>query len=147
AWSANQRYRAARLAHLSAIVPPSSAAHVCNALRTWDGLALQGGRNALHLAVGCSNSEFVANGVAAVTAGHRMRAVLIIATIVLLVIAAAALAIGWEGALTRRQDPVTVDAYVQGDRTPLSSHLSGYVRTVLVRDNQLVRAGDTIVQM
>jgi multidrug resistance efflux pump len=29
---------------------------------------------------------------------------------------------------------VTLDAYVAGDRTPLSSHLSGYVRTVLVRD-------------
>jgi membrane fusion protein, multidrug efflux system len=42
---------------------------------------------------------------------------------------------------------VTVDAYVAGDRTPLSSHLSGYVRSVLVCDNQSVRAGDTIVQM
>jgi membrane fusion protein (multidrug efflux system) len=76
-----------------------------------------------------------------------MRAVLIVLTIVMLAITGAALALGWEGALTRRRDPVTVDAYVQGDRTPLSSHLSGYVRTVLVRDNQLVRAGDTIVQM
>ena len=76
-----------------------------------------------------------------------MRAVLIVVTIAILVITGAALALGWEGALTRRRDPVTVDAYVAGDRTPLSSHLSGYVRTVLVRDNQLVRAGDTIVQM
>jgi membrane fusion protein, multidrug efflux system len=42
---------------------------------------------------------------------------------------------------------VTVDAYVAGERTPLSSHLSGYVRSVVVRDNQSVRAGDTIVQM
>jgi membrane fusion protein (multidrug efflux system) len=76
-----------------------------------------------------------------------MRAVLTIITVVILVITGAALALGWEGALTRRHDPVTVDAYVEGDRTPLSSHLSGYVRTVLVRDNQFVRAGDTIVQM
>ena len=76
-----------------------------------------------------------------------MRAVLIVVTIVILVITGTALALGWEGAFTRRRDPVTVDAYVEGDRTPLSSHLSGYVRTVLVRDNQLVHAGDTIVQM
>jgi membrane fusion protein (multidrug efflux system) len=85
--------------------------------------------------------------VAGVIAGHRMRAVLIVITIGILVITGAALALGWEGALTRRRDPVTVDAYVAGDRTPLSSHLSGYVRTVFVRDNQSVRAGDTIVQM
>jgi membrane fusion protein (multidrug efflux system) len=76
-----------------------------------------------------------------------MRAVLIATTIVVLAVTGAALALGWEGALTRRRDPVTVDAYVTGDRTPLSSHVSGYVRTVLVRDNQLVRAGDTILQM
>jgi membrane fusion protein, multidrug efflux system len=76
-----------------------------------------------------------------------MRAVLIAITIVVLAVTGAALALGWEGALTRRRDPVTVDAYVTGDRTPLSSHVSGYVRTVLVRDNQLVRAGDTILQM
>ncbi len=76
-----------------------------------------------------------------------MRVALIVITIVVLAVTGTALALGWEGALTRRRDPVTVDAYVAGDRTPLSSHLSGYVRSVLVRDNQSVRAGDTIVQM
>ena len=76
-----------------------------------------------------------------------MRVALIVITIVVLAATGAALALGWEGALTRRRDPVTVDAYVAGDRTPLSSHLSGYVRAVLVPDNQSVRAGDTIVQM
>ncbi len=76
-----------------------------------------------------------------------MRVALIVITIAILAVAGTALALGWEGALTRRHDPVTVDAYVAGDRTSLSSHLSGYVRTVLVRDNQSVRAGDTIVQM
>ena len=74
-----------------------------------------------------------------------MRAVLIVATIVVLVVAGAAL--GWEAELTRRRDPVTVNAYVDGERTPLSSRLSGYVRSVLVRDNQSVRAGETILQM
>jgi membrane fusion protein, multidrug efflux system len=76
-----------------------------------------------------------------------MRVALIVITIVVLAVTGATLALGWEGALTRRRNPVTVDAYVAGDRTPLSSHLSGYVRTVLVHDNQSVRAGDTIVQM
>ncbi len=76
-----------------------------------------------------------------------MRAVLIVVTIVILAATGAALALGWEGELTRRRNPVTVDAYVDGDRTPLSSHLLGYVRSVLVRDNQSVRAGETILQM
>ena len=76
-----------------------------------------------------------------------MRVVLIIITIVVLAVTGTALALGWDGALTRRRNPVTVDAYVAGDRTPLSSHLSGYVRAVLVRDNQSVHAGDTLVQM
>jgi hypothetical protein len=57
------------------------------------------------------------------------------------------LARGWEGKLTQRRDPATVDAYVDGDRTPISSHLSGYVRAVLVRGNQSVRAGETILGM
>ena len=88
-----------------------------------------------------------ATDVATVTAEHGMRVALIVTTIVVLAVTGAALVLGWEGALTRRRNPVTVDAYVAGDRTPLSSHLSGYVRNVLVRDNQSVRAGDTIVQM
>jgi len=76
-----------------------------------------------------------------------MRGVLIVITIVVLVGTATTLALDWAGEFTRRHDPVTFDAYVEGDRTPLSSHLSGYVRSVLVRDNQAVRAGETILQM
>ena len=48
-----------------------------------------------------------------------MRVALIVITIVVLAVTGAALALGWEGAFTRRRDPVTVDAYVAGDRTPL----------------------------
>ena len=76
-----------------------------------------------------------------------MRAVLIVVTIVVLLATGTALALDWAGEFTRRSDPVTVDAYVESDRTPLSSHLSGYVSRVLVRDNQSVRAGEAIVQM
>jgi multidrug resistance efflux pump len=70
---------------------------------------------------------------------------LIVIIVVVLAVTGAALALGWEGALSRRRDPVTVDACVAGDLTPLNSPVSGYVHTVLVRANQLVRAGDTIV--
>jgi membrane fusion protein (multidrug efflux system) len=76
-----------------------------------------------------------------------MRAVLIAVTIVILAGIAATLTLTWEGELTRRTNPVTVDAYVGGDRTPLISQLSGYVRAVRVGDNQTVRAGDTVVDM
>jgi len=89
----------------------------------------------------------MAAALAAPNPGARMRAFLIVAAIVVLAATGAALALGWEGELARRRDPVTVDAYVDGERTPLSSHLSGYVRRVLVRDNQLVHAGETILEM
>ena len=131
--------------------PPLPTSHVAaSPPGTWDARVSGGWRDALHLALTCGKSE-VAVGrdtdLATVTPEHAMRAALSVITIVVLAVTGTALALGWEGVLTRRLDPVTVDAYVEGDRTPLSSHLSGYVRTVLVRDNQSVRAGDTIVQM
>jgi membrane fusion protein (multidrug efflux system) len=63
------------------------------------------------------------------------------------VAAAALLAVGTRSALNRREDPVTVNAYVDGDRTPLSAHLPAYVRRVAVGDNQPVRRGDLIVEL
>jgi membrane fusion protein, multidrug efflux system len=43
--------------------------------------------------------------------------------------------------------PVTVDAFVDGDRTPLAAHLPAYVRRVAVGDNQPVRRGDLVVEL
>ncbi|MDO9710561.1 HlyD family secretion protein [Paracraurococcus lichenis] len=63
------------------------------------------------------------------------------------VVGAAMLVLGTRSALNRRDDPVTVDAYVDGDRTPLASHLPAYVRRVPVADNQPVRRGDLIVEL
>src|SRR4051812_43321233 len=63
------------------------------------------------------------------------------------VAAAALLAVGTRSALNRREDPVTVNAYVDGDRTPLAAHLPAYVRRVAVGDNQPVRRGDLIVEL
>src|SRR4051812_35770368 len=63
------------------------------------------------------------------------------------VAAAALLAVGTRSALNRREDPVTVNAYVDGDRTPLAAHLPAYVRRVAVGDNQPVRRGDLVVEL
>ena len=51
---------------------------------------------------------------------------------------------GWEGA---RVEQVTNDAYVRGDLTPLSTKVSGLVRTVKVNDYQQVHKGDLLVQL
>jgi membrane fusion protein (multidrug efflux system) len=41
----------------------------------------------------------------------------------------------------------TDDAYLRADTTPLAAKVSGYVRQVLVRDYQTVKAGDTLVEI
>ena len=51
---------------------------------------------------------------------------------------------GWEGG---RVEQVTNDAYVRGDLTPLSTKVSGLVRTVKVNDYQQVQKGDLLVQL
>jgi membrane fusion protein, multidrug efflux system len=61
--------------------------------------------------------------------------------------ATALLAVGTRSALNRREDPMTVNAYVGGDRTPLAAHVPAYVRRIAVGDNQPVRRGDLIVEL
>jgi membrane fusion protein (multidrug efflux system) len=41
----------------------------------------------------------------------------------------------------------TDDAYVGGDVTPISPHVSGFVAAVLVRDNQFVHAGQPLLRI
>src|ERR1700683_3099399 len=50
----------------------------------------------------------------------------------------------WEGGKTEQ---VTDDAYVRGDLTPLSTKVTGIVRTVHVADFQQVHKGDLIVEL
>src|SRR5215469_6597044 len=50
----------------------------------------------------------------------------------------------WEGG---RVGQVTDDAYVRGDLTPLSTKVSGIVRSVNVSDYQQVRKGDLLVEL
>jgi membrane fusion protein (multidrug efflux system) len=63
--------------------------------------------------------------------------------------AAAALLLGLAGAgvvgwLWSRTHPTSDDAYVQADVLPVAAQVSGPVRTVAVRDQQHVRAGDLL---
>ncbi len=41
----------------------------------------------------------------------------------------------------------TDDAYVGGDVTPIAPHVAGFVRQILVRDNERVEAGQTLVRL
>jgi membrane fusion protein (multidrug efflux system) len=50
----------------------------------------------------------------------------------------------WIGLSVRQ---VTDDAYVRGDITPLSAHIEGYVRRVLVDDFQRVKQGEVLVEI
>jgi membrane fusion protein (multidrug efflux system) len=50
----------------------------------------------------------------------------------------------WEGG---KVEQVTDDAYVRGDVTPLSTKVTGIVRTVQVADFQRVHKGDLIVEL
>src|SRR5215469_3521984 len=50
----------------------------------------------------------------------------------------------WEGG---HVEPVTNDAYVRGDLTPLSTKVPGLVREVRVNDYQAVRKGELLVQL
>ena len=50
----------------------------------------------------------------------------------------------WEGG---KVEQVTDDAYVRGDLTPLSTKVSGIVRSVDVADYQQVRKGDLFVEL
>src|SRR5580698_1991448 len=51
---------------------------------------------------------------------------------------------GWQGS---RPDQETDDAYLKADMTPLSTRISGTVRKVDVGDYQIVKAGQTLIEL
>ena len=53
----------------------------------------------------------------------------------------------WDRWIGERGSQSTDDAYVASDVRPLSSHVAGYVRSVLVNDFQKVKAGQTIAKI
>ncbi len=54
---------------------------------------------------------------------------------------------GWDAPLAARQNPETEDAYADGATTPLAAREAGYLKTMLVDDNQPVRAGQVVAEM
>lgn len=64
---------------------------------------------------------------------------------ILLLAASAWYAANWW--VTGRFVETTDDAYVGGDVTPIAPHVSGYIQSILVHDNQYVRAGQPLVRL
>jgi membrane fusion protein (multidrug efflux system) len=65
----------------------------------------------------------------------------------LFVLLLAAGGFGWYWWQTGRYIETTDNAYIRGDITPISTKVAGYVESVLVADNQIVRAGEPLVRI
>ncbi|MGC8477410.1 MAG: biotin/lipoyl-binding protein, partial [Acetobacteraceae bacterium] len=74
---------------------------------------------------------------------RRQRA--LAAAVLLLALAAAGL--GWRWWTDWRFYETTDDAYVGGNVTAIAPHVSGFVATIAVQDNQYVRAGQVLVRL
>ncbi|HQT75206.1 MAG TPA: HlyD family secretion protein, partial [Acidiphilium sp.] len=74
--------------------------------------------------------------------GKRM---LLLAAGIVLLAASAWYAANWW--VAGRFVETTDDAYVGGDVTPIAPHISGYIQSILVHDNQYVRAGQPLVRL
>ncbi len=55
--------------------------------------------------------------------------------------------VSWDDPLDSRRNPETDDAYADGDVTPLSPRVAGYLVRLDVDDNQAVRAGQSIAEL
>ena len=64
-----------------------------------------------------------------------------------LLAAAAVAGYGWNWWEVGRFVETTDDAYVGGNVTTLSPHVAGFVTKILVNDNQLVKAGQLLIQL
>lgn len=60
---------------------------------------------------------------------------------------AAATAMAPDGWMPGGRSTSTNNAYVQGDLTPISPKISGYITEVAIRDNQAVKAGDVLFRI
>ncbi len=58
-----------------------------------------------------------------------------------------AVGFGWEYWTAGRFEVSTDDAYIAADSTPVAPKVSGYVKDVLVSDNQAVKAGDVLARI
>jgi membrane fusion protein (multidrug efflux system) len=80
-------------------------------------------------------------------ATQRMSGKARLATVTAVAAGVALLAYGGYWWTTGRYIEKTDDAYVSGDITVVSPKVPGYIKTVTVRDNQFVHAGDIVVQL
>jgi membrane fusion protein (multidrug efflux system) len=67
--------------------------------------------------------------------------------LILFLFIAASCGFGWYWWHTGRYIETTDNAYIRSNITPISSKISGYVEKVLVSDNQIVDAGETLVRV
>src|SRR5580693_1186021 len=65
----------------------------------------------------------------------------------ILLASAAALAYGHDWWTTGRFVESTDDAYIGGDVTAISPHVTGFVSQIFVRDNEHVRAGQLVLRL
>lgn len=82
---------------------------------------------------------------AADTPAPRQRGRVALKALIGLSLGLAAAGYGWHWWTAGRFTETTDDAYVGGDITVISAKIPGYIRKVLVRDNQFVHAGDVLV--
>lgn len=54
---------------------------------------------------------------------------------------------GFDRPLAARINPETEDAYGDGEYTPLSARVDGYITAILIQDNQTVHAGDVLMRV
>ena len=77
-----------------------------------------------------------------------MRTLIMRKTVLLSLLLLVLLAIAWViGSMMTRNDHRTDDAYVNADYTLVAPKVSGYINTVLVQDNQQVKAGELLATL
>jgi len=80
-------------------------------------------------------------------AGKRLSTKHVVFTLILLTIGVVTLCYGIDWWKVGRFIETTDDAYVGGDVTVISPHVSGYIAKILVNDNELVRAGQPLLML
>ncbi len=76
-----------------------------------------------------------------------LRYFLVFCALLACLIVAVVFLVSWDDPLDSRRNPETDDAYANGDDTPLSPRVAGYLVKLDVDDNQAVHAGQVIAEL
>ena len=76
-----------------------------------------------------------------------LRYFLVFCALLACLIVAVVFLVSWDDPLDSRRNPETDDAYANGDYTPLSPRVAGYLVKLDVDDNQAVHAGQVIAEL